>query len=324
VRGADVITTKLQKQFQRAQDHVNKQNGDWAAFYKEFQYLAAPVNFPMTHAYVSEIPGYKKVGICAWTGSMQKMEDAHIVAAFNLKVAQTTYPVQLFGVFDGHGGNGAALYLKKNLTKKLQTTLETWCSKGLTNETIWNALKMTFVELDQEFTEDDSGSTATVVLCLDGKLWTANVGDSRAILDNKLQLSEDQSVLNAYYEKGIKRRGGFVSKQRIRISAAPFKIEPSIDVARAIGNRHLGSVVSARPKITVYPFTEIPPGSHLILASDGVFKVASTHQVAEAVQKHFHQSTLLELATNIAYSAFIAGSEDNLTVVVVALKGEAS
>ncbi|OGN58689.1 MAG: hypothetical protein A3C42_01330 [Chlamydiae bacterium RIFCSPHIGHO2_02_FULL_45_9] len=57
-----------------------------------------------------------------------------------------------------------------------------------------------------EFNEPQSGTTATVAMILDGKLWTANVGDSRTILDNGIQLSEDAKPTDTHYRKGIENQ----------------------------------------------------------------------------------------------------------------------
>ena len=76
--------------------------------------------------------------------------------------------------------------------------------------------------------------------------------------------------------------------------------------------------INPRPKITMCPLSEIPKESHLILACDGIYHVSSTRQVAAAVKSHKNCS-VAELAKNIVYSAYKAGSKDNLTALVVKL-----
>ena len=46
---------------------------------------------------------------------------------------------------------------------------------------IWDALKACFLILDEDY-EGDDGTTATVAMILEDKIWIANVGDSRIIL----------------------------------------------------------------------------------------------------------------------------------------------
>jgi serine/threonine protein phosphatase PrpC len=95
-------------------------------------------------------------------------------------------------------------------------------------------------------------------------------------------------------------------------------VNGQLALARAIGDRALGDAISARPKITVYPLNKIPKGTHLVLACDGIYDVASTKQVAAAVQTN-NQLPAVDLAKNIVYSAYKAFSEDNLSAIVVKL-----
>ncbi len=58
------------------------------------------------------------------------------------------------------------------------------------------------------------GTTATFALTLNGKLWTANVGDARTVLDQQgvpLQLSEDAKPDHPRYRRGIEHRGGHIA-----------------------------------------------------------------------------------------------------------------
>lgn len=299
-QGAELIAGKLQNQFEHAQKQAAQEPD------KAFQYLAAPADFK-GHAHLEKVAGHE-VGICHFIGRRPKMEDEHLTTSFNLNVGGKAYPVQLFGIFDGHGGGEASRYVKANLEFKLHETLKEFCAGGLTDEAIWNALKITFVRLKEEFNEYRSGTTATVAMLLDGKLWTANVGDSRTILDNGIQLSEDAKPTDPRYQQGIENRHGMVYFGRVNGNLA---------VARAVGDHNVGAI-SARPKITVYPLSMIPRGSHLILTCDGIYDVSSTKQVAAAVRAHRNQSAA-ELAKNIVYSAYEANSGDNLSALVVKL-----
>ncbi|EKE08399.1 MAG: hypothetical protein ACD_17C00186G0003 [uncultured bacterium] len=297
-QGTELIAGKLQNQFERAQNQAAQEPD------KDFQYLPAPADF-QGHAHTEQVPGYE-AGICHFIGRRLTMEDEHLTTSFNLNVGGKIYPIQLFGIFDGHGGGQASPYVKENLECQLHKTLNEFCSAGLTDEAIWNALKITFVRLKGEFNEPQSGTTATVAMILDGKLWTANVGDSRTILDNGIQLSEDAKPTDTHYRKGIENRGGMIFCNRVNGNLA---------VARAVGDHNVGAI-SARPKITVYPVAAIPKGSHLILTCDGIYDVSSTRQIAAAVQTHKDRPAA-ELAKNIVYSAYQANSGDNLSALVV-------
>jgi len=89
-------------------------------------------------------------------------------------------PVNLFGVFDGHGGNLAAEYLKDNLFKNLMKQPDFLTDTKL-------AISRTFLETDGDILETisssfrDDGSTALAAVLIGNRLYVANVGDSRAV-----------------------------------------------------------------------------------------------------------------------------------------------
>jgi serine/threonine protein phosphatase PrpC len=264
----------------------------------------------------------RDVGVCHFIGRRPTMEDEHLATSFDLNVGGQVYPVSLFGVFDGHGGGEASAYIRDNLQKKLIEMLTRFCPNELTNEGIWNALKLTFVGLNKDLAHPRAGTTATVSMILDGRLWTANVGDSRTILDDATQLSEDAKPNDPRYRQGIEDRGGQVYQHRF--GDVP-RINKVLALARAIGDHLIRGVddnrlrpVSARPKITMLALSEIEPGTHLILACDGIYDVASTRQVAKGIKGDKDGSTM-QLAQNIVHSAYMAGSKDNLSALVVKL-----
>jgi serine/threonine protein phosphatase PrpC len=145
-------------------------------------------------------------------------------------------------------------------------------------------------------------------MLLNGRLWTANVGDSRIILDNGIQLTEDATPNDPNYKKRIIARGGCVLRQRVN---------GYLGVARAIGDHDVIGVC-AEAKIIDFPISELPENSHLILTCDGIYEVASTRQIAKVVQDNKALSAL-DLAKNIVYSAYHSDSGDNLTALVVKL-----
>jgi protein phosphatase 1L len=268
--------------------------------------------------------GECNVGIASWQGHHKNaMEDEHLAIPFNLSINGKEYFIQLFGVFDGHGGKKAAEYVRDNLSDTLKQNLQKYNENGLSDQGIWQALKLTPVHLDhgfkKEFDEVFDGTTATIAMILDGKIWTINVGDSRTVLDNSgeaIQLSEDAKPSDLRYRDKIVRHHGEVKKKRLM---HPNNKEIHLGVARAIGDNLFGAAVSARPKITVKALSEVNENSHLILCCDGIYDVASTRQVVKAVHEN-NKSSVGDLALNLMFSAHYAGSKDNFTAMVIKIK----
>lgn len=288
---------------------------------KQFQYLnAANSDLDATgpwNAHEEQV-GNLQVGVAHAKGRRPAMEDEHLAASFDLMLRGRRYPVQLFGIFDGHGGPMASRFVRDRLQQKLQETLVEFNQNGLSEAGIWRALKMTCVRLNRDFKNlfgadaNNQGTTATIAMILDNHLWTANVGDSRTVLDNNgtpVQLSHDAKPDDERYRKGIEHRGGEVVHFDVP------RVNGDLAVARAIGDHRLNGAISARPKITEIPMSEIRDG-HLILCCDGIYDVSRTVDVVAAVHANraFSPETL---AKNIIYSAYQAGSGDNLSALVV-------
>lgn len=283
---------------------------------KRFGYLNAPSDW---HGHEERV-GNRQVGIAHAQGRRGTMEDEHLATSFDLVIGARHYPVQLFGIFDGHGGPEASRFVRDNLQRKLQETLAEFNQNGLSEGGIWKALKKTCIRLNRDFKNlhgavaNNQGTTATIAMILDNQLWTANVGDSRTVLDNNgtpEQLSYDAKPDDERFRRGIEHRGGEV----VNVGRVP-RVNGVLAVARAIGDHHLNGAISARPKITRKPMSEIQPNSHLILCCDGVYEESRTRDVVAAAHANGNLSPG-DLARNIIYSAHQAGSGDNLSALVV-------
>lgn len=254
------------------------------------------------------------VGIASCQGPRSTMEDADLATEGSIDLKDGPHPFELFGVFDGHGGDEASAFVKKNLTQYLIAELEKHCNEGLTDEGIVRALKACCVQLDADYDSLKDGTTATIALILDGKIWIANVGDARTILvkDGKaLQASEDAKLNIERYLATIKKLGGFVIGGRVNGGLA---------VARAIGDKGFkGSTneccVSAHPKITCYP----ADFDYAVLACDGLYDAATTNEVGQGIQEmHADHETTENMAKRLVYSALRSErSRDNVSVIVI-------
>ncbi len=298
----------LESQFRRSMAQMQNEPR------KSFQHRVAPLLWDKEEIKV----GNYNVGIAHNIGRRPTMEDDHLATTFTINVAGHNYPVQLFGIFDGHGGRNVARYVRDNLGTLLQQALTRFNTGGLTDAGILKAMEWTTVKLNWDLKRDypsiatEEGSTATFAAILNGKLWTANVGDSRTVLDNDgtpIQLSEDAKPNDPRYKAEIQERGGYVVDGRVNGDLA---------IGRSIGDFRLGGAVSPKATVTAFPLNRIRPGSHLVLCCDGVYDVSRSKDVVQDVHAHKNHSAGT-IARNIIYSAYQAGSEDNLSCMVVKL-----
>ena len=92
-----------------------------------------------------------------------------------------------FSIFDGHGGNKCAEFLRDNLLKLI-------CDNDFFPNDVDKAIRYGFNEADKLFLEsavkdgellDNSGSCGLILLIIENKIYIANVGDSRGIISMK-------------------------------------------------------------------------------------------------------------------------------------------
>ena len=120
-----------------------------------------------------------------------------------------------FSVFDGHGGNKCAEFLRDNLLKLI-------CDNDYFPNDVEKAIKYGFSEADKLFLEnatkdgeliDNSGSCGLLLLIIDNKIYIANVGDSRCIISMKNGLirkdvTRDHKPNYPYEKERIVTNGG--------------------------------------------------------------------------------------------------------------------
>lgn len=205
----------------------------------------------------------------------------------------------MFAVFDGHGGNQVAEFVRDYFVKEL---LE---NENFKAENYEDALTETFCKMDEllvgpngdevlkKYTKKDNdsssfnaysgmepdsniatccGCTACVCLIVGDTVFCANAGDSRCVLSEKgtaVAMSDDHKPSCPDEEKRIKAAGGFVSMDRVN---------GNLNLSRALGdftykeNKELGikdQMVIPIPEIRTHTITS--DTEFFIIACDGIW-----------------------------------------------------
>ena len=190
-------------------------------------------------------------GLSEEMGYRASMEDACAIVQ-HLNIAplnvQTLSPQSFFGVYDGHGGTQASMYLSQNLHVNVANALlvaasaiREATSDDVVNEDIYpelnrtaasvtssldnvvlKCLKDSFLKTDSDFLKKSQsaqhGSTATTALILGNRLYAANVGDSRTLLCRNMTaypLSIDHKPSREDEAARIREAGGFIINNRV-------------------------------------------------------------------------------------------------------------
>ncbi|DAZ94516.1 TPA: hypothetical protein N0F65_011869 [Lagenidium giganteum] len=260
-----------------------------------------------------------RYGVSQMQGRRPYMEDRHTAHAdLNGDPTQSFY-----GVFDGHGGDGAANYCVQAMCQNIIR------EPSLTKQPA-EALKLGFLRTDQEVGDAhlpgrilylqianrknaEDGSTAVVVLTRGDDLFVAHAGDSRAILVHSTGkvtvLTSDHKPNRPDERKRIHDLGGSV------VFWGVWRVEGILAVSRAIGDRMLKPFVVAEPE--VHEFRRTANDHFVIVASDGVWDTLTNEDAAQLVMKHDDPQVAARIIMEEAYAR---GSLDNICAMVIDLR----
>ena len=205
----------------------------------------------------------------------------------------------IFAVADGMGGHRAGEVasamaldaLLSGLNKRSRETFE---------EKLVGAIKLANQRVHEKAERDAArrgmGTTLTIAVPLDGKLYVGHVGDSRLYLlrDGKLrQLTNDHSLVAQMVESG-----------HLKPEEAESHPQRSI-ITRAIG---------AEADVVVDVIVEdIFPEDRFLLCSDGLNTMLGDNEIAEVLKD---KEDLTEACRELVEWANDRGGNDNITVVL--------
>ncbi|XP_071924070.1 probable protein phosphatase 2C 27 [Coffea arabica] len=257
-------------------------------------------------------------GCCAEKGPKQYMEDEHICID-NLfehlgETAGFPSPGAFYGVFDGHGGTDAAIFIRKNILKFIvdDSSFPLFLEKAIKNA----FLKADYAFADDSILDISSGTTALTALISGRTMVVANAGDCRAVLGKRgraIELSKDHKPNCTSERIRIEKLGGAVYDGYLN---------GQLSVARAIGDWHMkvpkGSScpLSAEPELQEILLSE--DDEFLIMGCDGLWDVMSSQCAVTIVRKELMIHNDPERCSReLVREALKRNTCDNLTVIVV-------
>ena len=225
-------------------------------------------------------------------------------------------------VYDGHGGRLAVDFAVSHLHSALAAEL-----RASRHGDVPGCLARAFLRTDRMLLQAGAyhcGSTAAcVVFERDGlgrtSLHAANAGDTRIVLLGAAGapprcLSVDHlPATNAAEVARVEQAGGRVMNNRVGGSLA---------VSRALGDHALkgeGGGVTAEPHCVSHPLTAAD--RFALLATDGVWDVVTLEQAHALVLQHVEAESLADVAKKVVEAAVKGGSRDNISALVLDLRG---
>ncbi|KAL5222452.1 hypothetical protein ABZP36_027165 [Zizania latifolia] len=257
-------------------------------------------------------------GSFATCGRRETMEDTH----FMLPHMNEEKDLHAFGIFDGHRGSAAAEFSVRAVPGFLK---KFGCDTSPTD-----ALTEAFVRTDIAFREElilhqkskriiqkdwHPGCTAATALIVRNRLFVANAGDCRAILNRAgkpFPMTRDHVASCLEERERIVKEGTEVKWQidTWRVGAA------ALQVTRSIGDDDLKPAVTSQPEVIETILS--PDDEFLVMASDGLWDVMSNEDVLSIIKDTVKDPGMC--SKRLATEAAARGSKDNITVIIVFLR----
>lgn len=259
-------------------------------------------------------------------GKRNSNEDQH-VSIINLpEKTNNLNQVNFIAVFDGHGGKVVSKYLKENLPPFFVNKFkkDIYSNPKSASEyfiKVYNLIQNKMKE-DHPRAIQYCGSTACVGIHFKededkSKLWLLNVGDSRAVKCNKLniaeQLTQDHKPNSPEERLRIEQLGG-----KIEFDGSDWRIK-DLSLSRAFGDLECTPYVTHLPQI--YRYRVSSSDKFIIFACDGLWDVLTNQDVADYVNQLLMDKKYKgNYAKDLAEMAYNKGSLDNITTIVYLLQ----
>ncbi|KAI3443942.1 hypothetical protein Pfo_000607 [Paulownia fortunei] len=260
-------------------------------------------------------------------GGRLDMEDTHICIpdlAMNFGyTVRGEEAISFYGVFDGHGGKGAAQFVRDHLPRIIVEDADFPLE-------LEKVVTRSFMETDAAFAKScsvestlSSGTTALTAMIFGRSLLVANAGDCRAVLSRcgvAIEMSEDHRPCCVNERMRIESLGGYVDDGYLN---------GQLGVTRALGDWHIkglkegekGGPLSAEPELKLMTLTN--EDEFLIIGSDGIWDVFRSQNAVDFARRRLQEHNNVKLCCkDIVNEAKKRGATDNLTVVMVCFHSE--
>lgn len=218
----------------------------------------------------------------------------------------TDTAVQIFAVFDGMGGEACGEIASSLAAETLAKVHEKFTAENsepltkLVGDFFKNA-SSAVEERAKELGKAIIGTTCALACFYKGKLFAANIGDSRSYYytDGRLsQISKDHTEAQYLIDKGI------MSEEEARTSSAKHGLM-----------RFLGMPTDFQPLAAYYSRPAVPKsGDVLIMCSDGLTDMLYDKDIEEIIKEQKKPKKIGEKLTALALER---GGVDNTTVIVL-------
>jgi len=261
------------------------------------------------------------VAVAEMIGRRPTMEDAFLLVPHELAAPTPLAGCDVVGVFDGHAGRSTADFGAANFFEMLTkciipgVSVREAAAKAFSSV---NELLEGHLKTCSESSARSSGSTALACVVSMESVTVINLGDTRVVLAKEggasERLSFDHKPDLPEEIARIRSLGGWVEFSNGGVA----RVNGILAVSRAIGDLHMRPFVSDSPFVHEHSLS--PSDKYLVIACDGLWDEVDDAEAAQMVwQWHEEQVPLHEMAVRLRDLSYCRGSDDNISVMVMAL-----
>ena len=233
--------------------------------------------------------------------------------------------INLFCVFDGHGGNIVSKFLKKTVPVifgDVNNNIDYLFSKSINTKKINKCFDNIKLSLETKHRKDIQHCGSTACICIEyydikknHKLIVFNIGDSRLVKCNNYyiaeQLTNDHKPNQIHEKKRIFDLGG-----KIEYDGFDWRIK-NLSLSRAFGDNDTIPYITHTPDI--YSYNIHKNDKFIILACDGVWDVLSNQEAVDYVLGlilEYPDKLNVNYAEELTKYTYSKNSTDNITIII--------
>lgn len=222
-----------------------------------------------------------------------------------------------FAVFDGHGDDKVSNFLKYNFMNIIKEQLEKYYPSTSIEQCLYNSFIKIHETIPYEIGKN-SGSTALISIQNNNIFYIANIGDSRAIINDgnfskQITIDHKPNVSNEYLR--IRKLGGNVTKDNNGV----WRINNRLALSRAFGDFTSLPYISYIPDIFKIKINN--NNNYLIMASDGLWDVCDNQEIINIINNSYvkNDQQISIICKKLLQVSRSKGSTDNITILFIVL-----
>lgn len=257
-----------------------------------------------------------KIYFTSVKGRRESNEDRHNVILNINGDNPNLNPINLFGVYDGHGGSWVSKYLETNIPKY-------YMNKKFVPPFNEEFHTKVFLLIQSELLKNSlgysNGSTCLLNLMYKHQdsiyMNIVNLGDSRLTIVNSKGISKsitkDHKPDDSVEKSRLTKMGGEIYKD----SEGVYRIG-DLSLSRAFGDGDNAPYISQKPDVF---YTKITPETkYIVMACDGLWDVIESNELGKVINAILKKKPNPDnLAVELASKALELGSTDNVSVIVI-------